>query len=755
MTGSPAPTPARDQFERHYEAKIWALIPEIYRNEDGTSHRPDQLRALVRILAAEAAVARRGIDRVLADTRIDEADDWAIPYIGALLGTRLLGSANPAGRRADVGHTIKYRRRAGTPHLLETLADDVADWDAVTAEAFRQLVRTWHMLDTAVPRGPVSRTPRGGFANLRTVRAMDVLDGPFDDFAHFPDLRRGAGRRGLYNIPDVNLFLYRQYAFPLSGVTPYKLDATRYTLDPSGRDVPLFQRGGETQQECASRNEWDVRAPITCRRLNAASYRLGDDPTQPPDWEPLVGRTFFTQHALLDATIGLPPMPPTFPDDLLRAALTPESPKAHLLARGATDRPSIDLAVGTNAASPSFEPHEVAGAGLLGWADTAVLDAWVHLLVDPARGRVRLTAAPVAPRKLLVRRVHYGIFFPVGAGSHDRRRTVPQPNPMPAPMGLSPNWSNIGGDILVGDSRTYSPSAAGGTVNVNADTRIWARDGSRPYVTLKRTGTQRTIHIAPAAGVKTLEINGLWLGVLLGNPPNPKDLAELVLQGNWDRVVLRDMTLDPGGERAALTGNAPTRIPHVRLVIEGVLDELVIERSVIGSIHERGLGGGSPCTAATIRISDSIVQGYPGQPAISVGSAMVDMDRSTVIGDCHCGRADISQSIIDGQLQVEDAQGSCFRFSTARSGGRIPAQYECAILPEGMPAGSFVSRRFGDPGYLQLAQACPHEVAAGAENGTEMGVFNRALAPIKAADLATKVQEYAPVQARVQLLVAT
>jgi len=72
-----------------------------------------------------------------------------------------------------------------------------------------------------------------------------------------------------------------------------------------------------------------------------------------------------------------------------------------------------------------------------------------------------------------------------------------------------------------------------------------------------------------------------------------------------------------------------------------------------------------------------------------------------------------------------------------------------------MPAGSFVSRRFGDPGYLQLAQACPHEIAAGAENGTEMGVFNRALAPIKAADLATKVQEYAPVQARVQLLVAT
>ena len=43
----------------------------------------------------------------------------------------------------------------------------------------------------------------------------------------------------------------------------------------------------------------------------------------------------------------------------------------------------------------------------------------------------------------------------------------------------------------------------------------------------------------------------------------------------------------------------------------------------------------------------------------------------------------------------------------------------------------------------------------GAENGTEMGVFNRALDPIKRADLRAKVQEYAPVQARVQLLIVT
>jgi hypothetical protein len=428
------PLRARDDFERHYAEKIWALIPAVYRHEDGVSQRPGQLRALVEILAAEAAVARRGIDRVLADTRIDEADDWAVPYIGALLGTRLVSSMNTAGRRADVGHTIHYRRRAGTPHLLEKLADDIADWDAVAVDAFRQLARSWHMLDSSVPVGPVTRTPRGGLANLRNVRAMDVLDGPFDDMAHRPDVQRGKGLRGLYNIPNVNLFLFRQYSFALNGVTPFKLDATHYTLDPSGRDVPLFQRGGEDGADCAARSEWDVRAPISCRRLNAANYRLDEDPTHPVAWQPLIGRTFFDQASLLDAATGLAGI---VTEDLLREALTADSPKANLLAPGASGRPSVELAVAANAAAAGFEPHDIAGAGLAQWADPAAIPAWIDLLLDPARGRVQLKAAPAASKALQTRLLHYGIFHPVGAGSHDRRRTVPQPAPAPAP--LSPN----------------------------------------------------------------------------------------------------------------------------------------------------------------------------------------------------------------------------------------------------------------------------------------------------------------------------
>ncbi|MGZ8361619.1 MAG: hypothetical protein ACXWUX_13960, partial [Allosphingosinicella sp.] len=132
----PIPTPADDGFERHYAEKIWALIPEVHRSLDDDDGRSGPLRALVEILAGQAAIARRSIDRLWSDSRIDEADDWAVPYIGALVGARPVNALNRAAQRANVGRTIHYRRRLGTVRLAELLADDIADWDAVASEAF-------------------------------------------------------------------------------------------------------------------------------------------------------------------------------------------------------------------------------------------------------------------------------------------------------------------------------------------------------------------------------------------------------------------------------------------------------------------------------------------------------------------------------------------------------------------------------------------------------------------------------------------
>jgi hypothetical protein len=756
--------PALDAFARHYSEVFWSLLPEIHRLEDGRVNPPGQLRALCEILGAEAAVARRSIDRLLADSRIDEADDWALPYIARLLGTRLTSALNPAARRADIAHTIAYRRRAGTPHLLERLADDIADWDAVASEGFQRLARRWHMLDTPpLPLGPVTRTPRHGYARLNSARVSDVIDGPFDDLAHRVQVRPpDAGLGRLYEIAGVNLFVFRQYAFPLSGVTPFRLDATHYTLDPSGRDVPLFQRGGlddeadpqarfEDSFDCVAKREWSVRAPITCRRLNAATYRLAPGGTYPPAWAPLVGRTFLTAADLLDEAraIGGIVLP-----DLLDAALAGESPKANLIARAATTTPSLDLAIRANAAGASLDPHALVGADLSGWADGAVLDNWVEALVDPARGRVQLAAPPPGNRRLQARQLYYGIFWPVGAGTHDRRRTIPAGNPAPEP--LAPGYAILAGARRFADSRTYAPTtAAAGVIAVNADARVWASDRARPYLRFAPAAGQRRIRLVAGGNRRSIELNGLWLGVVLNGVAAPADLAELVLEGDWQDVTLRDLTLDPGGDQAVLPASPAVRIPHVRLIVAGTVANLVIERCITGSLAERTGLPGCACSAARVSVTDSVLVGRAGDPAVALGTARLSMRRSTVLGDLVCAQADISDCIIDGTIRVEDAQGSCLRFSAAAAGGRPPAPYESVLFAGGLPRDLFVSRRFGDPGLVQLASTAPPSIARGGEDGLEMGAFNRALDPVKHDDLAAKLSEYAPVQARVQIVPVT
>ena len=94
------------------------------------------LRALVEILATQAATLRRSDDRLWDDVFIDLCDDWAVPYLGDLVGTRLVSALDTRGRRVDVAKTIYYRRRKGTPRVLEELIGDITGWDGTVIESF-------------------------------------------------------------------------------------------------------------------------------------------------------------------------------------------------------------------------------------------------------------------------------------------------------------------------------------------------------------------------------------------------------------------------------------------------------------------------------------------------------------------------------------------------------------------------------------------------------------------------------------------
>ena len=129
---------AADGYEAYFTEKLWALVPAIYRSLDGSDEQKGVVRGLIETIASQAAILRRDQDRLWDDSFIDLCDDWAVPYIGDLVGTRMISALDKRGRRIDVAKTIYYRRRKGTPRVLEELIADITPWDGTVVEAFRR-----------------------------------------------------------------------------------------------------------------------------------------------------------------------------------------------------------------------------------------------------------------------------------------------------------------------------------------------------------------------------------------------------------------------------------------------------------------------------------------------------------------------------------------------------------------------------------------------------------------------------------------
>jgi hypothetical protein len=97
------------------------------------------LASLLAVFAEQIALLQEAVDQLYDDAFIETCADWLVPYIGDLIGYRGLHGVTPAvaSPRAEVAHTIAYRRRKGTVSVLEQLARDVTGWDAKAVEFFQ------------------------------------------------------------------------------------------------------------------------------------------------------------------------------------------------------------------------------------------------------------------------------------------------------------------------------------------------------------------------------------------------------------------------------------------------------------------------------------------------------------------------------------------------------------------------------------------------------------------------------------------
>jgi hypothetical protein len=720
---------AQDGYKAYYTEKLWALIPAVYKHEDGLGDKPGTLRGIVEVIAGQASVLRRDQDRLWDDVFIDLCDEWAVPYIGDLVGTRMISALDKRGRRIDVAKTIYYRRRKGTPRVLEELIADITPWDGTVVEAFRGLARTHHGLDPAPAAriGRFSGTPQGGLADLRRPFASTLTDGPFDEYAHTPDVRRQLGKSGLWNIPKLLFFLFRLRALPVVGATPHaRAAAGTFLFDPSGRDIHLFSPRRIVPDWEAWRFPlpWELPAPIPCRLLGDAEYVVtqalilalgpvltaaGQPAAAANDLVPLRDRRFVSEAAFLAGISALPAhaaleVPPVL-RALLDGALVADCGKAALLPA------AIEVDVGGVQV-----PATLATAGNLGgWSGAPPTK---ELVIDPERGRFKFVAG--APAGAVAVTYHYGFSGPVGAGTDDRRAGLVDVTTLPALVRrkgggvIAAADLPLNGGLSVDDSMTYGPCAD--VVNATALV-VQADDLQRPYVRLNApwvlTGNNGT-----------LVLNGLWIGGDAG--------SRVELVGTWAQVILRRMTLDPGGTNA--DGNPIAAIP---LVVSGSVQSLVVEGCILGPISTSGVG-----VIDSISLSDSIVQAASGQKAIVQAPGPVSLQRVTIIGDLALERLYATETLVIGTATVADTQWGCFRFSAAGLGSRLPHPFASVVLDSGTILLS--SARFGDPHYCQLSEAAPESIRRGAEDGSEMGAFSALNNPIVLDGLSTKIEEFMP-----------
>jgi hypothetical protein len=677
--------------------RLYSLLPTVYRIRDEQQGKP--LHALVSLIAQELEALEENIEQLYDDQFIETCEEWVAPYIGDLIGYRPLHGVAAAisSPRAEVAHTIGYRRRKGTAAMLEQLARDVTDWPARAVEFFEQLATTQYMNHI---RLNVQAT-----ADLRSTPRMLQLGGAFNAVAHTAEMRRPEAGSGRYNIPNVGLFLWRLQPFRLSDVplTPDPGDATvrKFRFNPLGADQPLFRWPLTETLISHIAEPANVPDPINLRLMARAVKAAATDPTLADDYGPGESLVLSRPHA----NPALPPIPITVSDICI-----------------------CDL-------------RDVAG----GWAHEVTLAA-DKISIDPRLGRVLLGTSITGS---ILGTFHSGFSRPIGGGEYERslvgdllatQHSASRGEP------LQPHLDAIsgGGRLLIEDSLSYAQTPVFKVDGVTApgapgnEVVVAARNRARPLI-VAGSSVQLQIGARGRLVLDGLVISGAELRLVIA--PGDVEPREL---------VLRHCTLVPGfalnTDGSAVSPGAPS------LVVDHAFTQVTLEQCIVGALRID--------IDTQISLVDCIVDAgsadaiaYEGTVADGPGAEMT-IAASTVIGKLHLKLMRLASNTMffaqlaaadtwAAPLWVERKQEGCVRFCFTPNGSLLPRHFRCVPdekHPNVQP--HFTSLRYGDPGYAQLRAATDRAIREGADDGGEIGVMHPLHQPQRETNLRIRLDEY-------------
>jgi len=669
--------------------KLYELLPAIYRIRDAECGEP--LKALFEVIASQAGAMEQNLAQLYDDQFVETCAPWALPYIGDLIGiTGLPGSTvQTLTPRAEVAHTIGYRRRKGTAAMLEQLARDVSGWPARAAEFFQLISATQYMNHL--------RPENQSFICVRNANRLEYLGSAFErggpaagsDLTHTADVRQIESGHGSYNIPNIGIFLWRLRAMPLTrshAVPAAATDAQRFFFNPLGLDQPLFNLP-ETETEVTHLAERTNVPDRITRRVLAAAF----------DTYYGKGKSLLLELAESDISVE----PDSVPADQIKVC------------------------------------------DLSDWS-TLPQD---KIALDPVLGRI---AFPEQQARTVLVSFHYGFSANMGGGEYTRlsqldsfRRTD---------VGRVSNTyvqdtAQTGVLTTIGDAFAALGSDGGVVEIVNSgryveNVSIDATSTNGKHIELRAADKRRPVLMLYQDLMITggpndeVQLDGLLIAG-----------GTLRVGGRLGTLRIRHCTLVPGISRDS--HGEPVSPDAPSLVVDSVNTSVEIDQSILGSIQSArevevtiqnsiidatddkrpayvGIGG-TKAFGAPARVTNSVVIGLVRASIIRLASNCIFLAAS-----------ETSEPVL-----AERRQEGCVRFSYVPPHSRTPARYRCQ--PENddlLIRPQFVSTRFHDPGYCQLSAFCPPQIRNGADDDSEMGAFHDLYEPQREAHLKTRVTEY-------------
>lgn len=708
---------------------IYSLLPAVFRGRDYLQGGP--LQALFEVLESQYGIVRENVWQLYDDQFIETCAPWVIPYIGRLIGYDTVYTAALASpdSRAEVANTIGYRRRKGTLVALEQITHDVSGRSTLAVEEFRRLVTTlslrdvrpWHSATAYLRRGCDWDNQSGPFTRLnRTIDVRNITPRsraiPAPDTAPLDIALHGGGR---FNIPEIAVWMWRWQSQPVTNAPAFNLGGGGYYFSSLGGPIPLFQTVPEESAPFA----WLVQEADVPEPISLVRFRTQLDSFYPGSME-----------LIADGE-------PVLLSQITCANLTE----------------SLD---GTVCRVPK---------GMIA--------------IDPRLGRIQYAADLKLPKDLRVN-YNYGAPAQMGGGSYDRTSYIVQPGTQPGIEYANSNapfiatvgspayptlesavtaWNRLPpdstGTIVLPNFESYSIDVTGANaIQIPAESQLLivsaevSQDGAPPE--WKNACVTLFGNIEIVAPLIQLGPDGVALPVGQVLISGVRLSGQLLLSGDEACVQVSDATLVPGISLTATGDAAQAGESSITGTASGMT--LCLNRVITGLIT-------LPATCS-VRICASIVDaGSPYCPAIagtdmSTPGAALHIEESTVIGRvwvqairlasntlfwAKLGKCDPWQAPVWAQrLQV-----GCVRFCWLPANSITPRRYECLPPDAASQAAlepTFITLRFGKPGYCLLSGDVPMAVWKGADNGSQMGVYYQIQETEAVTNIQIRSAEYLP-----------